>query len=177
LTEAHKIDGSPERIGLARWPEMTVDAARNRVAAFNGEIANGKNPKQELRAAKEKRKTSTLKDVFDLFIADDVRRGNVRRPKSPATVRNYRQIFTNHLTRWEKRPLLAITASEVAKLHRQIGEDTGYRTANTVLQLVKCCLTIPPTKNVTRARTQPPAFASLRRTPATGPYLSMKSPG
>src|SRR4051812_45788650 len=44
-----RIDGEPTREKLGRWPQMTVDQARTKVAKLNGQIAEGRNPARERR--------------------------------------------------------------------------------------------------------------------------------
>jgi hypothetical protein len=40
-----KINGKPERITLGKFPELTLEQARNLAAEVNAQIAAGENPK------------------------------------------------------------------------------------------------------------------------------------
>src|ERR1700753_2599690 len=47
-----KAEGKPERITLGRFPDMSVEKARENAANINAAIANKKNPNDAIRAEK-----------------------------------------------------------------------------------------------------------------------------
>jgi len=117
--------GSPERVTLGRYPEMTIEQARKSSAEINLHINAGKNPADRLREAKRE---MTLNDLFQEYM--ERRAAFNRRPDKPqATYRLY-------LSDWDKRKLSTIKHEEVDRLHKKIGRNIGQVTANIVLKLL-----------------------------------------
>lgn len=117
--------GSPERVTLGRYPEMTIEQARKSSAEINLHINAGKNPADRLREAKRE---MTLSDLFQEYM--ERRAAFNRRPDKPqATYRLY-------LSDWDKRKLSTIKHEEVDRLHKKIGRNIGQVTANIVLKLL-----------------------------------------
>ena len=56
-----QIKGRPERIKIGRYPDVTVEQARDNVAMLNADIAQNINPAEAMRA---KRSEMTLSDFF-----------------------------------------------------------------------------------------------------------------
>jgi len=120
-----KINGKPERITLGRYPDLSIERARGKASELNADIAEGKNPIDRLRAAKQE---ITLGDLFQEYM--ERRAGFNRRPDKPkATYRLY-------LSDWNNRKLSAITHEEVDRLHKKIGRNKGQVTANITLKLL-----------------------------------------
>ncbi len=143
-----RINGVPERVKLGRYPEMTIEQARNKAAELNGQIATGKNPAD---AKREKRAEMTLDDLFDLYME------RYAVPHGLKTVTAMRENFAVYLGKldaakkkhgrervkpdgavdWSKRQISAITHKEVSKLHHQLGTKTGKTIANRVVELLR----------------------------------------
>lgn len=131
-----KVDGKPERIRIAPWPDFTIEQARNHADRHNGEIAEGKNPNDRQRA---RRGSITLKEAFDEFLEQPTRTKN-KRPRSEKTVHDYRQQFDSCLEPWSSRSLTKITRKDLEKRHSELGEQNGIYQANRVLSLLKAVL-------------------------------------
>jgi integrase len=117
--------GSPERVTLGRFPEMTIEQARRKAAEINSLIMEGKNPADRIREAKRE---MTLDDLFNEYM--ERRAAFNRRPDKPkATYRLY-------LSTWGRRKLSTIKHEEVDRLHKKIGREIGIVTANIVLKLL-----------------------------------------
>jgi len=57
--------GSPERVTLGRYPDMSVEQARRESACLNALLVQGINPNNDVRALKTE---TTLQELFDDFI-------------------------------------------------------------------------------------------------------------
>jgi hypothetical protein len=60
-----RINNKPERIKIGRYPETTIEQARNKAMELHGQIAKGKNPAELKRG---KRDEMTLQELFGLYI-------------------------------------------------------------------------------------------------------------
>lgn len=128
-----KVDGKPERIRIAPWPDLTIEQARKHAERHNGAIADGKNPNDIRRAT---RGAPTLREVFDEYVELPTRT-KAKRPKSPKTIKDYRLQFDGYLSELADRQLSKISRSDIEKLHNHLATDSGYYAANRVLSLVK----------------------------------------
>src|SRR4051794_15063938 len=61
-----KIEGRPERILIGRFDDLTIEQARNKAAELNAAIAQGHNPADKRRLAREE---MTLQELFDDYMA------------------------------------------------------------------------------------------------------------
>jgi integrase len=120
-----KVQGTPERVTLGRFPAMTVEQARRAAADVNTQIARGESPASKKRAA---RAEMTLQELFDEYMSRKAAFN--KRPDKP------RDTFRLYLLHWAKRKLSAIKAHEVQALHAKIGREKGKVTANIVLKLL-----------------------------------------
>ncbi|MDX1945236.1 MAG: site-specific integrase [Pirellulaceae bacterium] len=130
------LDGRPSKVEFCKigpWPTYTVEMARDEAARINGKVADGINPNDKRRAA---RQAPTFRAVFDEFINLPTRT-KAKRPKSAATVKGYRQQFELYLAPWHTRQLSTVTRPDVEKLHNELSKAHGIYTANRVLALVK----------------------------------------
>lgn len=128
-----KVHGRPERIRIGRWPEMTVEQARDEAAKINGTVAAGENPNDKRRL---NRKSPTLGEVYQEFLEAPTRT-RAKRAKSPATVAGYEQQWRACLAPWEDRKLASLSRHEIERLHNDLGTTSGHYSANRVLALVK----------------------------------------
>ena len=60
-----RIDGRPERVRLGPWPDLKVKKARRKAEKVNGEIADGDNPADKNRAAREE---MTVGELWDRYL-------------------------------------------------------------------------------------------------------------
>lgn len=117
--------GQPERVTLGRYPDLTIEQARRKAAEVNSAIAEGKNPADAVRAAKQE---LTLDDLHNEYMTRCAAFN--RRPDKPKA--NYRL----YLSAWGKRKLSTIKHEEVDRLHKKIGRENGVVTANIALKLL-----------------------------------------
>lgn len=121
-----KIKGRPERITIGRFPEVTIEQARNQVDALNAKIASGINPNEEKRGM---RSEMTLQDLFNRYIE---RYAKVHKK----SWQEDSDQFKRYLTHWENRKLSSIRKSHIQKLHAEIGANKGQYAANRLLALL-----------------------------------------
>lgn len=121
-----KIQGRPERIKIARFPELSIELARKRASELIGEIASGKNPQKEKRAL---RAEMTFKNLADQFIQRH------SKPHNKSWKEDERRINT-HLSSLHSYQLSQITKEVVVRRHQKIGENSGYIEANRCLALI-----------------------------------------
>lgn len=117
--------GQPERVTLGRYPDLSIEQARRKAAEVNAAIAEGKNPADAVRAAKQE---LTLDDLHHEYMTRCAAFN--RRPDKPKA--NYRL----YLSAWGKRKLSTIRHEEVDRLHKKIGRENGVVTANIALKLL-----------------------------------------
>jgi len=117
--------GQPERVTLGRYPDLSIEQARRKAAEVNSAIAEGKNPADVVRAAKQE---LILDDLHNEYMTRCAAFN--RRPDKPKA--NYRL----YLSAWGKRKLSTIKHEEVDRLHKKIGRENGVVTANIALKLL-----------------------------------------
>lgn len=109
-------NGNPERVTLGRYPDMSIEQARNESARINALIASGVNPNSDARALKTE---ITLQELFEDFLKH--RRNRNGMYLSEKTKSTYRYDFNSHLAKWGKRQLSQFKDTDFAKLHKEIG--------------------------------------------------------
>ena len=108
-----KINGSPERITLGRYPSMTIDQARKMVAQHNGAIAIGSNPAEDRRHLSQE---ATLGEVFERFMVE------YAKPHKKSWEID-EQRYNVHLVHWQNKKLSAIKKQQVQKLLVYIADN------------------------------------------------------
>ncbi len=121
-----RIAGRPERVHIGRFPDITVEQARNAADRLRGEIAQGQNPQDRRRRI---RGMMTFGELFAAYLE----RAKLHKRTWNEDERQYKW----HLTSWAGRKLATITKADVAKLHAKTGKDTPYA-ANRLLALLSC---------------------------------------
>lgn len=107
-----RINGSLERITLGRFPEVTLEQARKKIALITAEIVKGENPAKVKRAHREE---PTFSEVFDLFIPGKRKRNG--RPLSERTKTDYRDCVRIHLSKIKNLKLSRIGRDDVRRAH------------------------------------------------------------
>lgn len=118
--------GKPERMTLGRWPEMSIDDARDHVARLNAATADGACPATERREA---RAEQTFGDLFTLYLE---RWSKPRKRTWSHDLAYYQKHIAQALGSVR---LSQITRREIADLHAKIGQAHPTM-ANRVLALV-----------------------------------------
>ena len=121
-----KIQGRPERVTIGRFPEVTIEQARNQVDILNAKIASGINPNEEKRGL---RSEMTLHDLFDRYLE---RYAKVHKKSWQEDADQFRR----YLKDWENRRLASIRKSHIQKLHTEVGTNKGHYAANRLLALL-----------------------------------------
>jgi integrase len=122
-----KVEGRTEFIRLGAYPDLTIEQARNRAQAVNGEIARGINPAEVRR---EKRREWTLGELWADYLEHHAK----------VHKRSWREDegqFRRYLQPWANRKLSAIKRTEVKALHARLGREHGHYAANRLLALLR----------------------------------------
>lgn len=126
-----KTAGKPERVTIGRFPQISVDQAREKAAEINAAFALGESPGEARRVAKAE---MTFGDLFQLYIE--------RHAKShKRTWREDESKFSQYLCDDKQglniaaRKLSDIERGHIAQLHARIGKSHPV-TANRVIALV-----------------------------------------
>ena len=122
-------NGNPERVTLGRYPDMSIEQARNEAARINALIVEGINPNSDARALKTE---TTLQELFEQFLKH--RRNKRGSYLSERTKSTYQYDFNLYLAKWGKRQLSQFKDTDFGKLHTEIGIDHPT-TANRVIAM------------------------------------------
>jgi integrase len=123
-----RMQGRPEKLTIGKTSKVTLDAARKQAKQWNSDIAGGLNPAAERRSV---RAEQTLGELFQRYLSEYAE-GNLR----PATIKNYRSMFSAHLEHWKSKKLPLIHRADVVGLHVAIGKKGKKHTANRVVELL-----------------------------------------
>lgn len=122
-------NGNPERVTLGRYPDMSIEQARNEAVRINALIVEGINPNSDMRSRKTE---TTLFELFDEFIKH--RRNRKGSYLSEKTKSTYLYDFNLYLSKWGKRQLSQFKDTDFGKLHNEIGMKHPT-TANRVIAM------------------------------------------
>lgn len=145
-----RIDGRAERIKIGRFPGVSVEQARRETAKLNGQVAEGRNPQDRKRIAREE---MTFRELHALYMETHAK------PRK----RSWRQdqaVFDRYLKPLAGHKLSTITQANVQRLHAGIGKHHGKYAANRALALVssvygRCARNLPnPATGVERFKEQ-----------------------
>lgn len=122
------INGKVKRITLGKYGALTPEIARKEAQKLLGDIAGGRDPIAEKKAAKAQQ--ITLSEVFSDYL-------KARKSLKPKTIYDYKRVMTVALGGWAKKPLTYITKDKIAKIHESLGEDHGYAYANLSMRVLR----------------------------------------
>jgi len=122
-----RVDGRPTRIRIGRFPEWAVEQARKQAAKLLGEIATGKNPQAERRAARHEH---TVDGLFAHWLESHAK-------LHKRTWEEDQRQFDTFLATWRTRRLSTISKADVQALHARVGQKHGHYAANRLLALVR----------------------------------------
>ncbi len=132
-----KVAGKPERVTLGRFPDLSVEQARDKARKLIGIMAAGENPNEVKRAL---RREGTLQDLFDDFL-ENKRNERTGSPLSEKTKKDYEGNFVLYLggrrredaasetktpTGLAATKLSLVTDKDIADLCRKIGKESPY---------------------------------------------------
>ena len=118
-------NGSPIRITLGKYPDLTIEQARRQASEINAQIANKENPIDAIRKNKQE---LTLDELFKEYLN---RCGNFN--KRPDKARSNYRLYLSSIG---KKKLSTIRHEEVSRLHSRLGQERGFVTANIALKLL-----------------------------------------
>ena len=126
-----KGHAKPERITLGRFPDLSVEQARNKAHLIIATIASGDNPNDERRKA---RAELSFADMFELYIERHARPHN---RSWRVDVAKYTRFLSSPVggVRLSIMKLSTVERSHIATLHARIGREHKIA-ANRVLALV-----------------------------------------
>lgn len=120
-----KVKGRPVRVGLGRFPAVTVEQARRRAIQELAKLTEGINPNEEKRRSREESST-TLRKVLDDYCRD--------RRLRPNTEAGYRGALNKYLPEYLDQPLEMVTRDVVMCVHQAIASPTA---ANKVMRVLR----------------------------------------
>jgi integrase len=118
-----KLNDKPVRITLGKYPEMTVEEARNEAQKIISEMIKGKNPNDE---KKKLRAETTFGELFSLYME----RYSKHHKKTWKYDEKDVPRFLGHLFR---KKISGITKQEIQSIHEKIGKENGLYQANRLL--------------------------------------------
>ena len=121
-----KLNDKPVRVTLGKYPEMTIEQARNEAQKIITEMLKGKNPNEE---KKKLRAETSLGEMFALYLE----RYSKHHKKTWQSDERDVPRFLGHLF---QRKLSAITKQDIQAIHEKIGKENGLYQANRLLARV-----------------------------------------
>ncbi|HUX78488.1 MAG TPA: tyrosine-type recombinase/integrase [Alphaproteobacteria bacterium] len=118
-----KFNDKPVRVTLGKYPDMTIEQARNEAQKIITEMLKGKNPNDE---KKKLRGETSLGELFVLFMEKYSKRHK-------KTWKYDERDIPRFLGHWFQRKLSAITKQEIQSLHEKIHQENGLYQANRLL--------------------------------------------
>ncbi|MBX9689091.1 MAG: site-specific integrase [Candidatus Obscuribacterales bacterium] len=122
-----KIHGHSERLFLGRFPELTVEQARDKASEFHSSVAQGKNLAESRRTELAE---ITLGELFDQYLERHAK-------KSRKTYDEIQKQFERSFSHWKHRKLSSLNNDDVELLHRTIGDTRGQYAANRAIELLR----------------------------------------
>ncbi|MCD6304392.1 MAG: integrase family protein [Planctomycetes bacterium] len=126
-----RIAGRPRRLKIGRFPEVTVAHARKEAARLAGQIAQGRNPADLRRKA---RNETTLANLWELYLA---KHAKLHKRTWKEDERQWKAYFA----RLQARRLSHIRQADVRDWHAAIGKEHGHCQANRALALLSSMFT------------------------------------
>lgn len=153
-----KHKGKSERFFLGRFPELSVEQARDKAADFHASLAKGKNLAEARRAEFAE---PTLGELFGQYLERHAK-------KSRKTWEEMEKQFERSFSGWRSRKLSSILKEDVDKLHQMIADTRGPYAANRALELLRAMFNkaeswgLHSGQNPTRSTTAFPEEARIR---------------
>ncbi|RZI47649.1 DUF4102 domain-containing protein [Rickettsiales endosymbiont of Peranema trichophorum] len=122
-----RVHGTPNKIKLGKFPEISVEQARKAAYAAVNMINSGRDPNKEKQ---ELQSEPTFQETFTKFLEDYAK-------KRKKTWKEDQSIYNRYLTNFANKKLSVITRSDIEKLHHNIGDNNGIYAANHTLALLK----------------------------------------
>lgn len=130
-----KINGKPIKYTIGAHNQITTEQARKEAERLIGEIAVGRDPAAEKRAARQGQ--VTLQNAFEDFLNS---RKAGEKPLSTKTVYDYRRLMETVFKAWKAKLVTEISKDGVTKKHKQVGKDSGPALANLAMRFLRSLL-------------------------------------
>lgn len=124
-----KINGRSEKIKIGRFPDLSLEQARDVAHEHNNAVAKGENPQDKRRAFNNE---MTFRELHAWFIDT-----YAKHHKAASSVKEDIGLFNRHLEDWGTRKLSNISDHDVFTKHQLIGANNGKYTANRTLELIR----------------------------------------
>jgi integrase len=118
-----KFNGKPVRVTLGKYPEMTIENARNEAQRVIADMISGKNPNEE---KKNIRSETTFGEMFKIFME---RHSKVMKKTWKADEGEIKRFLFD----WFNKKLSTITKQEIQLIHEKIKKENGLYQANRML--------------------------------------------
>ena len=122
-----KVKGRSERLLIGRFPDVSVEQARTRAAAFHSDLSNGKNLAEVRR---QDNSELTLAALFEQYIERHAK-------KTRKTWMVMIEEFDRYFTDWKNRRLSGILPDDVEQMHHHIAVRRGKYAANRAVELLR----------------------------------------
>ncbi len=120
-----RVNGRPTRVTIGKFPETTVEQARDHAARYAAAAVDGLNPND---AKREQREAPTLQDLFDVWLA------HAKRHKK--TWAEDERKWQTYFAKLKTKRLADVTTADVTRWHASLGENHGNYLANRALALL-----------------------------------------
>lgn len=127
-----RVNGTPERVTLGRFPDTTIEQARKNAAEIQAVIAKGESPAEKKRTD---RAEMTLAKFWEVYME---RYSRVR--KKPRTAQEDEKTYRNYLAPLGSRKLSKISKQDCQRLHHDIAAKTSGATANRAMAVLSGAL-------------------------------------
>lgn len=121
-----KVQGRPERLTLGRYPDLSIEQARNKATEANAQIAKGENPNELKREA---RREMSLGELFDDYLEKHAKLHKKSWQRDQDQFRRY-------MAGWTHKKLSSLEKRDIQTLHAKVGADHGPYAANRLLALL-----------------------------------------
>lgn len=126
-----KFNGRTIRLSIGRFPEWSVQTARDRARELIVMMDKGIDPRQE--AKKQAEEGVTLATVFEQFLSE--------RQLKERTKIDYRRYLDHYLTAWKNRAITRIDGEMVSKRYKEIAtSSSGPAQASSVMRFLRSVL-------------------------------------
>lgn len=121
------VNGGPTRTRIGRFPEVSVENARDIAKAYSVGLAAGRDPQEVKRA---RRQEATFGELFTEWLEKHAK-------ERLKTWRESERLHNTLLRPLDGRKLSTIRPRDIQALHAKIGGENGHYAANRLLELVR----------------------------------------
>jgi len=116
-----KVNGKTVRTSLGKFPEITIQDARNKAMSLASVMADGVNPNNE------KKKKVVKSRTLEIYLEEYIEHKNL----AENTIKDMRGCIKRYLTDWLNLPLSSITALMIKERHKEISDRSKFKANRT----------------------------------------------